>query len=422
MNDPLILVRSLHIAATVLAAGTVSFLVLVAEPAARTTGASAIAGVQALRRSLTRTIWAALGVALVSGVLWLVLLASDILGTSIRDVCLHGGAWQVANETRFGLIAGVRAALALLLGLLLLWPARRGLALAAAAGLIALVALSGHAGATPDLAGRVYLASDMVHLISAGAWLGGLPALAMLLSQARVSSDPAWRAFATAATHRFSLLGILCVGALLASGAVNSWNGLAGPRDLVATVYGQLILLKIAMFIAMTAIAAVNRYHLTPRLPAPAAMWALQRNSLTETGLGLCVLLFVGALGTIEPSAHVHPAPIDIPPDAAFTHIHSTEVMADVTINPGRAGRVQATIRLSHEDSSDFTAKTVTFALDPSVAGLHTVERTAVHRLDGTWQTENIEIPQPGIWTVRVIVAPVTGNPIVLDAPIVIER
>ncbi|MSP32034.1 MAG: hypothetical protein EXR03_04325 [Pseudolabrys sp.] len=33
---------------------------------------------------------------------------------------------------------------------------------------------------------------------------------------------------------------------------------------------------------------------------------ALQRNALAETGLGVCVLVLVGALGTIAPTAHMH--------------------------------------------------------------------------------------------------------------------
>jgi hypothetical protein len=41
---------------------------------------------------------------------------------------------------------------------------------------------------------------------------------------------------------------------------------------------------------------------------------------------------------------------------------------------------------------------------------------------DGTWQAANVDIPQPGIWTVRIIVTPEVGQPIALDAPIVIER
>jgi hypothetical protein len=33
-----------------------------------------------------------------------------------------------------------------------------------------------------------------------------------------------------------------------------------------------------------------------------------------------------------------------------------------------------------------------------------------------------ITVSEPGIWTVRVIVRPDSGEPIALDAPIVIER
>ena len=76
--------------------------------------------------------------------------------------------------------------------------------------------------------------------------------------------------FAVAATRRFSTVGVVCVGALLASGIVNSWNLLGGPRDLVTTDYGRLVLLKIGLFVAMVGIAAANRFHFTPQLPAPA--------------------------------------------------------------------------------------------------------------------------------------------------------
>ena len=92
-----------------------------------------------------------------------------------------------------------------------------------------------------------------------------------------------------------------------------------------------------------SAIAAANRFHFTPQLPAAGALRALQRNSLAETGLGLCVLLFVGALGTLSPSGHAHSTNANVPPDAAFVHIHSSEAMAEVTIEPGRTGKANAT-------------------------------------------------------------------------------
>jgi copper resistance protein D len=415
--DPLILARTVHIAATVLTSGTVCFMTLVAEPAASGTTPSDF---PALRRRFTVTVWIALAVAILSGLGWLVLLAADIYGAPIVEVCLDGGAWQVATDTRFGMVWCARLMLGLALGGLMLWPAARWLVLGVAALLISLLALIGHAGASPGVAGRVHLVSDMVHLLAAGAWLGGLPAFALLLATARRNSATVWSALAIDATSRFSLLGIVSVAALLASGAVNSWNLLAGPRDLLTTDYGRLVLLKIGLFGAMVGIAAVNRYHLTPRLPA--AMRALQRNSLCESGLGLCILLFVGVLGTLAPSAHIHTPSSAIPPGAAFVHIHDIDAMAEVTIDPGRAGWARITIRVEREDFTEFPVKDVRLALDPPVASLKPLERAAEHMADGTWMVDRLEIAQSGIWTVRVIVVSGAGKSIVLDAPVMIDR
>ncbi len=194
MLDPLILARGIHLAATVLAAGTVAFMALVAD-------------LPALRRDLRVLVWAALAVAILSGLVWLVWLSADIYGAPIIEVCLHGGVWSVLIETRFGLVWIARLGLALLLGVLMLWPATRLLQLAVAACLLGLIALIGHAGATPGTAGQIHLLSDMVHLLAAGAWVGTLPALAMLLTRARHEDNATWDDYAVAAIRRFSLLG-----------------------------------------------------------------------------------------------------------------------------------------------------------------------------------------------------------------------
>ena len=166
----------------------------------------------------------------------------------------------------------------------------------------------------------------------------------------------------------------------------------------------------------------MNRFYLTPRLPELRALRTLKRNSLAEIGLGLCVLLFVGMLGTLPPSVHVHPAPASIPPDAAYVHIHGAEAMADVTIDPGRAGQAEVTIRVSREDFSRYPAKDVRLCLDPPAGGTQPLERQAVEQADGNWLVNAAELAAPGIWIVRVVVTPPRGEPIVLDAPVVIER
>jgi putative copper resistance protein D len=407
MFDPLIPARGIHMAATVLAAGTVAFIALVAD-------------LPALHRQLTLLVWTTLAVAILSGLAWLVWLSADIYGAPIIEVCLHGDVWSVLTDTRFGLVWTARLGLAILLGVLMLWPAARLLQLAAATCLLGLIALIGHAGATPGTAGQIHLASDIVHLLAAGAWVGALPALAMLLARARHAGNPDWGGYAVVAARRFSLLGMISVSALLASGIVNSWNLLGGPRDLVTTAYGRLVLLKIGLFVAMVGIAAANRLHFTPQLPAAGALKALRRNSLTEAGLGLCALLFVGALGTLSPSGHAHGISTPVPAGAAFVHIHTNEAMVEVTLTPGRAGPANAAIRVLREDFSEFPAKDVQLTLEAPGAG-DKIARNAAHLPDGTWQVNAIDLAKPGIWTVRVTIAPQAGRSIVLDAPIAIE-
>jgi copper resistance protein D len=418
MADPLIFVRGVHFAATLLASGTVAFALVVAAPAGTKVQADQ------LKRRLTVLAWVGLGVAILSGAAWLVLLASDIFGAPVVDICLHGGVWPVLFDTRFGVVWCTRLALALLLlGLLLFRQALPSLQLASAIALAALLAFVGHAGAAPGTAGDVHLVSDMVHLIAATAWLGGLPAFALLLRHARHLAEPLRYEFAIRATRRFSVVGILSVSALLASGLINSWNLLSGPRDLVISDYGRLVAFKIGLFAAMVAIASVNRFYLTPRLTDPTTQRALQRNSLAEVCLGLGVLLIVGMLGTLPPAAHKHAAPEGIPPDAAFVHIHGEEAMADVTIDPGRVGRVNALIRVLRDDLSEFPASQVSVNLDAPAPGLESISRTAVQQSDGVWRANDIDLPQAGNWTVRVTIGSSAGEKsIVLDAPIAIEH
>jgi len=419
VTDPLVLFRAIHLAATVFACGTVAFLVMVAEPVLTRSGGAAPASLTGLRRRYTLMIWIALAVAALSEAAWLIWLSAEIYGAPIVAVCLHGGVWTVLADTRFGLICTIRLALAAVLALLVAWPAARLLQLAAAAGLTVPIAFVGHAGATPGSAGDVHLASDMMHLLAAAGWLGALPALAMLLAKARRADQPKWRGYAVSATRRYSWLGVVCVAVLLASGVVNSWNLLGGPRDLLTTDYGRLLLLKIGLFVAMLGIAAANRFHLTRRLPAAGALRALQRNALTETGLGLGVLLLVGALGTLSPSDHARSVTAEVPRDAAFVHIHTSLAVAEVTIEPGRIGAADARIRVLREDFSEHPARSVELALDPPGGG-PTITRMAAHLPDGTWQVKGVDLPHSGTWTVRVTIPNDDGAPIVLDSPVVI--
>lgn len=418
MPNPLILTRVIHLAATLLASGTVFFAVLIAEPAFA--GVSGLLEGERFRRRCIRLTWCALAIAVASGAAWFTLLAAAILDVSVLDAWLHGGWLKVAGTTLFGQAWTVRLILSVVLAGLLMWPAARWLQVAIAAAFAALIAFSGHASATPGLAGNIHLAADMGHLVAAAAWLGALPALALLLSVAHRRKDATWDAIAIAATARFSWIGIACVATLLASGIVASAILLSSPRDLIATSYGRLLSVKIGLFLTMVAFAAVNRFRLTPRLPR--SLGTLVHTSLAEILLGLGIVAAVAALGTMEPGGHVHSAPVEMPQDAAFVHLHMPEVMADVTIDPGHPGRAHAIIHVMREDASDFPTNDVKFALDPPKSPAQSPPHIATRLPDGTWRVDNLDLRAPGVWTIRVIVATGAPAPAVLDGPIVIAR
>jgi copper resistance protein D len=310
MDGWLIAARALHFAATISLAGVFAFLCLVAEPplSAR------------LSRRLATLAWASLALALVSGVAWLVLVVARMSGEPFGT--LGGGVVvTVLTRTRFGQVWMLRLVLAVALGLMLLLPPRwrggwwRWTGLGLGAGMLVLLAWAGHGASTPGSPGDLHLAADIVHLLAAGAWVGTLVPLAMLLAECGRQGG-AGAATARRAVNRFSLLAAISVAALLAGGLINAWFLAGNVPALIGTDYGRLVLAKLALFLTMVMFGAVNLLRMTPRLApiaggygaiAAAALDHLRRNALVEAALGLAVLGIVAVLGILPPGLHSEP-------------------------------------------------------------------------------------------------------------------
>jgi putative copper resistance protein D len=316
MDDPLIWWRAVHFAATTMVAGVVFFLAFVGEPAFAFAGKRA--DLPALVRSrLGAMAWVGLLLVVVSGAAWLVLLAQQISDGTLTAVLWDGIVWIVLTRTGFGTDWAVRLGFVVLLTVSLpIGPARAGalrryVAVAAAAALVGALGFAGHAAAGAGIEGLVHLAADIVHLVAAAAWVGALVPLAMLLHAAGRDPDQPAMAVARKATQRFSATGVASVGALLVTGMVNTWVLAGSVAALLDTDYGRLLMAKIALFLVMVAVAAVNRRLLTPRLvqefdPAAArgALRRLRNNSLAEAAIAAVILIIVGALGTLPPGLH----------------------------------------------------------------------------------------------------------------------
>jgi putative copper resistance protein D len=98
-------------------------------------------------------------------------------------------------------------------------------------------------------------------------------------------------------------MGYVAVAVIALSGAINSLLLVRKLGGLVDTPYRRLLALKILLFLAMVAIALINRLYFAPRVSSdPAALGALYRTVGLEQGLGLCILAVVSVLDTWPPA------------------------------------------------------------------------------------------------------------------------
>lgn len=436
MTDPLVYARFVHLAATLAVTGVVFFVVLVLEPAMR--GAADSARLRrTLRAPLAGIAWAGLILSLASGAAWLVLTAASMSGQTIADALSADVLWTVLSQTTFGTDWLLRFVFACGLAAVLvrLLSAEAGKprwlqagALALAAAFVGGLAWAGHGIGGQGLEGFVHPAADVLHLIAAAVWLGTLAPLALLLGL--TLEDAAALAVMRTATLRFSALGVLTVGTLLATGMINTWYLVGSPQALLGTDYGRLLLLKIALFLLMVSVAAINRSRLTPKLvddrsaaAADSARRQLRRNAAIEASLGAIVIAIVAMLGVLPPASHSHhhTSDLSIPADATFQHIHSEQGMADIVIEPGRVGTAAATIRLWNEALDTLDAREVTLTLTPPNPGSKPKTYAAARDEDGNWKIDGIALAEPGNWSVAVDAALGSGSRLALAAEIVID-
>ena len=187
-------------------------------------------------------------------------------------------------------------------------PSERIRPLAALVAGVALgtLAWTGHAAVTEGAAGTLHRLADMLHLLAAGAWLGALAVLITLLF-ARFDDEQSV-ASARSALTGFAVAGSIIVALIVVTGFINVWMivGVEGALRLPTTLYGKLLIAKLALFVAMLGLAVANRWHLTPRLAWAddndvGVVRALRVSIVLESGAAVLILALVAWLGTLSP-------------------------------------------------------------------------------------------------------------------------
>jgi putative copper resistance protein D len=302
MDELIVAARAIHFAAIALLFGAPLFRLAVASR-----------GFELAGRAARWTEPLAAAAALLSGLGWFAGVAAEMAG-SWSDALTPDILAAVTQDTRFGRLWVVR--LTLIVAILVIQAAAKpsrgrdvALLLLTAATAASLVGV-GHGMAGSGRLAAIHMMADMVHLLCAATWIGGLFFLGLAVHQtvrrqAGTHADtPAELDALRRVLRRFSHIGYGAVALLVGSGAINALILVPQPDKLIGTDYGRVLLVKIALALLMVAVAVVNRVLLTPPVMtsrSPAGVETLRRSIVVEQGIGFLVLGTVALLGTIHP-------------------------------------------------------------------------------------------------------------------------
>jgi copper transport protein len=218
------------------------------------------------------------------------------LGQPLADLLLRG---------RFATIWWPRLGLEIASLLLIAFGGLEGLAAESALATLPAVlltsSLTSHGAA---LAGEAApgIAVDWLHIVGATAWVGGLVSLVIVWPAIRGRTGEGGLRTLTARFGRFALVASVVVvlsGVLQASLEVGSWSAL------IDSTYGQLVLLKVALLMAMLVLAGVNEWRARR---SPTRSW--RRGIQAELALGVTVLAVAAVLSGTAPTPSPQPPPI----------------------------------------------------------------------------------------------------------------
>jgi copper transport protein len=203
-----------------------------------------------------------------------------------------GGATRFAQVTAAAvLVAAVGAAAT---ALSFVYPRLQTVATGASLALLAAPTLAGHAFRAASVR-PLSVVADLVHVVAAAFWVGGLVQLVAVVSTAE---DPG-------AARRFSRLALPAVVLIALSGLARALVELTSISQLWSTGYGRTILVKTALLVLLIVLAASSRHWIgSPR--------RMLRTVSAELAVLALVVGAVAVLTTLRPGRDANPEPLAV--------------------------------------------------------------------------------------------------------------
>lgn len=236
------------------------------------------------------------GSALISAIAWLMLTAASMAGSWAQSVDPQT-LLLVLSHTSFGKFWAWHMGLNLVLLALLLKPGSPSpiLRLLLATLLLATLAPVGHVAMFDGVYGGMLILNQFVHLLSVGAWLGGLCLLLMSLLVPGRDAEIDMRAVLL----RFGGFGYFMVALIMVTGLINVrvMSGAPWPAPAFSG-FGLVLAVKVSMVLCMLALALFNRLMLSRHV---LRLDIVRVSIVVECLFGMAALAAVSLLGTLPP-------------------------------------------------------------------------------------------------------------------------
>ena len=319
------------------------------------------------------------------------------------DVTAAFGSTPFATAMRVAIVAAFTAALVAIIAAV---RPRRGdqRLLAASVGGCLALAMAGMsaAGHASSLGGPFNALVDWVHLVAAAAWLGSLPIIPGLAARG-VTAGTSRRAVVTEILRRHGRVALVAGPMVVLTGLANSPVVLGTSRELVASGYGNLLLVKAVLVSVALGIGAAN--HLLVRRRGRGAMAGLVASELLVAAVAV---MAAAAMVTIQPAAARQPVVVgpSVQPAHFFGQAGPSEIHASVSVPAPGTQNYQVTVRDAEDGRPRPDVQKVFLTLAPPAETDSSAQRIELEPadLDGLYTTSGAYTPVVGEWSLDVIV------------------
>lgn len=267
----------------------------------------------------------------------------------------------------------------------------------------------GHAGGASPFR-PLDLADQWLHATAVAVWIGGLVWLLLGLRR-RERADQA------RLVRRFSGVGAVALGVVLATGVARAIPEVGTPADLLRTSFGLALLAKIALVLVLVALGAANRYRVVPALRGgEEAFRRFRRVSRGEIVVAAGVLAATAVLSGLAPGAFTaaagHAAATSRVVVSAADYARS--VVVQLAVTPGDVGRNVFVARVDrYGTSKPAPVRRVELAFSlparPGIGSSLVLRRAA----GSSWTGTGLQLSIAGDWRVEVVITE-PGNAVVV--------